>query len=564
MFKAMPISLWWFVATAIIFLLQAFPLTGVFLMLVAAPVWSVLTVNAGFVSLAAEAIVRPGYRLWLLAPALYIGGYLVAAGISHAELETWDKELHAANAGVSVPYTPDAHALVLRPDRSGEATSIKHGLVRTYGVPVVYEVNTNVKTASHSSQRLIAAAQCQQIKEDPSARAANVEVAWVRTGRKQSKDLCVLNRPEDPDKPAITITISGSKQSRMLVDATIEEATIEMPGGATSKLLTGRAAPLPWIPKPMMGCALNSSAPSWNCYAGFLRSKARQLGGSSLEVVATSLGLEAQTLADLTARLPARTAADIEADVARTIQQNTALSLQNLDRIIADPSVQLTVHDIRGLKEQPELWRNRVPDMLDALERAMTGQRSMRERAGMLQGLFAVLDDDDYRPVAERTLAILSAHPEISRDVVRDTALERLAIVGEAALPVLDQRIFWSNRRPGSGYREGTLRYVVSKGAILGLCKLGRNAEHLAGRIAAPFLSREGPRDRDARFAAVVTLLRLGRADLAEAAGKVQPDQSLDAIRSRVGPDSPADVCVNRSAWRSRLASERRRADRAD
>jgi len=42
-----PWSLWFLVATLVLYLLQRFPLTGVFLMVVGAAFWSVVLVNLG-------------------------------------------------------------------------------------------------------------------------------------------------------------------------------------------------------------------------------------------------------------------------------------------------------------------------------------------------------------------------------------------------------------------------------------------------------------------------------------------------------------------------------------
>ena len=94
----LPKSLIWFAATGAVYLLQLFPYTGIFLMFALAPFWSVILVNVGFVSLALEALARPRHILWLIAPALYFGGYAGAAYLSHAEFDRIDAELHEHNA----------------------------------------------------------------------------------------------------------------------------------------------------------------------------------------------------------------------------------------------------------------------------------------------------------------------------------------------------------------------------------------------------------------------------------------------------------------------------------
>ena len=93
----LPKSLWWFVATGVVYLLRLFTYTGIFLMFALAMFWSVILVNVGFIALALEAVSRRGYLLWLVAPAFYFGGYLGAATMSHAEFARLDAELRAAN-----------------------------------------------------------------------------------------------------------------------------------------------------------------------------------------------------------------------------------------------------------------------------------------------------------------------------------------------------------------------------------------------------------------------------------------------------------------------------------
>ncbi len=68
-------SLWFFAATMLLYLLQRFPLTGVFLMIVGAAFWSILLINLGVIGIGSEAVTGKVSRLWLIVPALYFGGY---------------------------------------------------------------------------------------------------------------------------------------------------------------------------------------------------------------------------------------------------------------------------------------------------------------------------------------------------------------------------------------------------------------------------------------------------------------------------------------------------------
>src|SRR4051794_36991553 len=99
----MPLSLAFFVLTAIVYLLQLFPYTGVFLMILAAPLWSVVTINAGFAFLTVETIGGRVSRLWLAAPILWFGGYFVAAALNHQAFNALAEKVTRQNAGKTMP-----------------------------------------------------------------------------------------------------------------------------------------------------------------------------------------------------------------------------------------------------------------------------------------------------------------------------------------------------------------------------------------------------------------------------------------------------------------------------
>ncbi|UIY23349.1 hypothetical protein LZK76_15880 [Rhizobium leguminosarum] len=60
-----PISLVGLVVTGGVFVLQAIPFTGIFLMFAFAMAWSIVLVNASMIGVAIEAVVGRVSRLWL-------------------------------------------------------------------------------------------------------------------------------------------------------------------------------------------------------------------------------------------------------------------------------------------------------------------------------------------------------------------------------------------------------------------------------------------------------------------------------------------------------------------
>jgi hypothetical protein len=69
------LSLACFIATAVVAALQWVPFTGIFLMFLMAPLWSVVLINLGFLAMIFEAVMGLIPRWAIVIPLLYFGGY---------------------------------------------------------------------------------------------------------------------------------------------------------------------------------------------------------------------------------------------------------------------------------------------------------------------------------------------------------------------------------------------------------------------------------------------------------------------------------------------------------
>ena len=69
-----------FLFTAAVFLLQLFPLTGMLLMILAAPFWSVITINLGFILVIADVVAGTLPRWALALPVIYFWRLLRYSG----------------------------------------------------------------------------------------------------------------------------------------------------------------------------------------------------------------------------------------------------------------------------------------------------------------------------------------------------------------------------------------------------------------------------------------------------------------------------------------------------
>jgi len=565
-----PASLFWFGLTAIIFLLQWFPFTGIFLMLVMAPLWSVVTVNLGFLSLGLEAALGRISRLWLLAPVAWFGGYAILAEQSEQAVTALDAEVRAANAAVKVAFDPAQQALVFV---NGGSEGNAQRLLLPYRVPVAYTRMGDARRKprpnavperddAYTAYRIGAATVCTRIASDKRFGAARVygsTVSSQATGdrdrdRSAPRDACAYHLPEAPVLPAITVDIKTKSEPSWLLALRRSTITVTEPNGRTSTVTSGHAAPLMRWPMPVMGCALNSGKPAWECSAGFFRQKPRGIGGegsygaADVAVIAGALGLAQR----------AWTAAELEALGAPTLDTVLAVSertsVENLDTVLADPSIRAGYHELRGLPERPDILAPRAEAIVWALSAAIERGDGNDETINSLQRLFAALPEAEFArhgpallellerefvPSRNRNLKRRSAQStEVRRLNVDATLMTRSADLGPISLPLLERHL--RAKRPHTA-------------AIFGLCRLGPPAARLADLLAEK-ASDQRPHD-DAFKAIYVTLLRLGRTDLADRlvpldepefteVGPIRMKRSnFPALRRTVTSASPTTVC---------------------
>ena len=557
--RRLPWSLSWFALTGVVFLLQLFPFTGIFLMLVAAPYWSILTVNAGFVSLAFEAGLGSISRVWLLVPAVWFGGYAIAAEMSTRAFDRLDAEVRAENALRSMPFDPSRADLVIAAnadDLGGAAAR----LVANYRLPVVYtEHNRGRRTpranelpsleAQFTAQRIAGADVCKRLRSGSRYRAARASGSAVREGANYrtavDTGLCSYSMPEAPSRAFVRVEAKGQRLASFMLSGKVVGITITAPDGEHIALRSGQVAPLMRWPMPVMGCALNSGAPSWQCSAGFMKQRPKGLGGSgawgaaTIEVVARALGLEGSPAVD---RRDELAGADTSA-VDGLLERHEGAALANLQRVLEDPTLRATVHDLAGLAERPELLAPRADAMLAAMSAALVHGKGSSETARNLQRLIAALPAAVFSRVGEDVIRRLEdGRPQTaakSRRPVReriDGALAtRLGDLGADALPLLE-RLAFEHRGESAAY------------AILGLCRMGAPAANLADRLAA-HAGADGNTRSDVRAAAYVTLVRWGRTDLAEAlSGPEDASNRRNYARRWPGlsPASGPQVCTLR------------------
>jgi hypothetical protein len=178
------------------------------------------------------------------------------------------------------------------------------------------------------------------------------------------------------------------------------------------ELLGGTAAPLAWLPMPIIGCALNSGAGRWDCAALFSRNTFTPIVPyasryrSDTAALAAALGLVEVAREN-------RRGADpepVRRQMAELEQSTLSRQLAALDAMIANASTP-PEEGIRLLKQHPEVLATRTGAVMAGLERAATSPDSHKTRSAglVLGGIVQELAPDKFAAVAPRLLALYKA-----------------------------------------------------------------------------------------------------------------------------------------------------------
>jgi hypothetical protein len=300
--KNFPTSILLFLFTGVVFLVQHFPLIGVLLMILGAPLWSVITINLGFILMAKEAWQGKLPRALVLLPVLYFSIYAGIAVAGHLQLFRLQREIATNNQSVHVPFDPQQNDIIIRTKivNSGPGLSkVAENLVEAYDIPVVYGLNGALRGPTYLSYRVSTKNECDAARRgDPTI----VTFAFQENGQ-FNFGLCLMRRPEEPTKPAVSVSDEATTTQNWLLPTTVETITVTDSNSQAFTLKGGTAAPFSWIPLPVMGCMLDSGAPGWRCFTGFQRASFTPLAGQSSRdadhnantaAIAAALGLTAK------------------------------------------------------------------------------------------------------------------------------------------------------------------------------------------------------------------------------------------------------------------------------
>lgn len=273
-----------FIATAVVAALQWIPFTGIFLMFLMAPLWSVVLINTGFLAMIFEAIMGLIPRWAIIIPLLYFAGYYTEAVLQHIEVR---REIMAFSSRPIDRIKFDPKDTAINVDLSGD--EIGHDLITLYNVPTVTRGGTD-KDGLSDVYRL--KPECKPDQTGTPSRPDRNEFQR----RSLVFDPCIAHDRETYTGPMVSIKLSEDETTRNNPMAA-NRIVLTAPDGNHVTIDNGWYSPLSWLPMPIIGCGLNDQPPAWKCVANFNHDRIPVLRsangvGSPTAAVAQVLGLK--------------------------------------------------------------------------------------------------------------------------------------------------------------------------------------------------------------------------------------------------------------------------------
>lgn len=492
-----------------------------------------------------EAAIGRVSRWWLVVPLVFYGGYWALAAQDHMAMRRLGAAYDAANAKVMTGFDPFRQALAFDEDGgNGDGA----WLTQNYGLPVAYSANGNFQEG-FLSHRMIGKEICAKVRETPTLGAAFVTAFSFHDGdaicdRKIESRFCTLSMPERPALPLVQVSRTETKGHETSLPITRVTTRITMPSGRQLRLLGGHAAPLSWIPMPIMGCGLNSGAPSWDCDAGFWRKGFTPLVSGDTRysrdnvVLARALGLKRVSITERRGGDPAL----VLEKMAKVEQATLERQLAAIDAMITDPLAKAD-WQVGVASNHPEVLESRANAIMTGVERAAAIEGDDRGRAResgrILGGLLARLPKARLVGFGPRILGVYGQADDEHWLWDTEPLLRRLGDLGPGALPYL------LNRHASTS--------SVNSAGIEGLCRIGTAARERAEPVLLDRWRRTDRFDRDERAALYVAMRRIGIIPPPlPTEGKRDQFAELQAQWTDISPASPPRVCAVRAERQAR------------
>ena len=552
----------------VIFLLQAIPYTGVFLMIMLASLWSAPLINLAVVVAGVEALTGRLPRWLVLLPVCWFGLYAVAVWREEAGLVEAQAVVAERNAAaVPVVYDPGRHDIVFG-DLGDGLFVARHvdRLLLSHRLPEVYYTAGRLRERM-SAARVATGPLCETLDARSGGAAVEVRKIHESTARHHNLDsavqACIVSFAEEPAREILRLGRREERERFRGLSVRMIVTSAEN-GGEKAEIRGASASVLKWLPIPVLGCALNSGAPSWDCFAGFMRQRMVWFGTKLDEARALEMALD---LSRAVSWVPsgARPGSVEEAGNALLLDRLAEADRRfdrrrddQLEAFLQDPGTYKQKHRLlEQFKAQPEKLAPHAERLIAVLETADAAARDRvdgaTERASAVAALVARLPDREIERTGGRLLELLDGPRRRWWNQARPL-MRRTALLGQAALPMLTRRLE-AHRGPER------ISWPVAD-AIIALCRIGAPLALPAGpKLFEIWQRRLNPRPRARASTAkgsetelplildradknlYLALLRLGlrdQAGLPEPRGK---SEWWPKAWQTVAPDSPPEVC---------------------
>lgn len=534
-----PKALIWFWLTCGIFLLQAIPDIGFFLMFLGAPLWSIVTINLGFAQFIVEPAKRKISPAWSLVGLGWFVGYAAVSIHGHIALDRLAAEIATENSRQSLPFDPAKQSLVVL-SKLYDAPSAER-LLLTYPLSVVYEENEDAGDRTKppsvrddrprfTALRLGSPELCDRIAGNARWKAAVTRDVKTTIG---GTPFCLYATVEAPDLPVVRLRFAQEQLRIIGAEGHIDRTTLTS-GGDKRQVASVKAAPYQYLPLPIVACFVTGGGSRWECPNHFMTERWRP-HPDNVALVGASLGLAPSSPASRSEQIYAAGAAALE----RAADLGEAAAAAELDRLLAHPVGSTAGLTLKILTARPDLMASRAERLAGAAAEALTTRENWRD-VQIWSDMMAALADADFRRVGPSFVgAMLARWRDASgRHVayLSNPLIYRLADLGPTALPLLE-RIYRDN---------GPIDRVAS---IVALCRLGAPAADLTEKISAKvFNDEQGDYGFEMRKAMILALLRQGRGDLADAGRHGVTvrgwSEQFEAKSRTMTPSSSPDACM--------------------
>ena len=254
----MPIFVWLFGVAGLLFALQAFPLTGIYLMFAGAGFLTGILLMLALLALFVEALVGRVPR-WLAAvPVAAMGGYYGLMAYEWSRLPAVPTELGLQRPAATFAFDPARHSLT-------QGGIDPNYLLARYDVPFVYDTGLGKRRVVDATRT------CDMINyfggnENRPGAAIGIKVRAIeqtfcfKVGDAVAPETGLISFVQTHDKPMVASLPAQVQTLTAMLDG------VELGHASTVSVEMLRAFPAPFV-----GCGLISSSGSWQCVAAFQR-----------------------------------------------------------------------------------------------------------------------------------------------------------------------------------------------------------------------------------------------------------------------------------------------------